>query len=109
VFWVSMCCSASSSKKFFISALAATRSCYSFRKVVAADGCLELDAAMVDGSCNVSWFQRTLQSAPASVIAVVSVEDWGEDFITFGFCGSGFCDFMVFLFCHDVIAAHRFG
>jgi hypothetical protein len=78
VSWVSVCCRASSSNLFFISALAATRSWYSFCKVVAADGCLELDATMVDGSCNVSWSQRRLQCAPASVIAVVSVEDWGE-------------------------------
>jgi hypothetical protein len=60
------------------------------------DGCLELDATMVDGSCNVSWFQRTFQSAPASAVVVVSVVDWGEDSIAFGLCGSRFCDCMEF-------------
>jgi hypothetical protein len=94
VSWVSMCCRASSSNLFFISALAATRSWYSFRKVVAADGCVELDVTMIDGSCNVSWFQRKLQCAHASVIAVVSVENWGEVSIAFGLCGSGFCHCM---------------
>jgi hypothetical protein len=108
VSWVSVCFRTYVSILFSISAFSATRSWYSFRKVVAADGCVELDATMVDGSCNVSWFQRELRCAPASVIAVVSVEDWGEDSIAFGLCGSGFCDCKVFLFCHDVIAAHRF-
>jgi hypothetical protein len=58
VSWVSVCCTASSSNFFFISALAATSSWYYFCNVVAADGSIELDATMVDGSCNVSWLQR---------------------------------------------------
>jgi hypothetical protein len=41
---------------------------------------------MVDGSCNVSWFQRELQCVPASVIAVVRILlllDFAEvDFVT---------------------------